>query len=98
MSKAPILTNVVGDLNLTNVLGDLSEGTIFIENKQARALIDTGSMVSTVSQSFYDQHLTDLPIRSLNEIIIECADGKPLPYSGYVMVQVNLFSQERSTN
>ena len=34
--------------------------------------------------------MTDLPIRSLNEIIIECADGKPLPYSGYVMVQVIL--------
>ena len=58
--------------NPTNVLGDLSEGTIFIENKQARALIDTGSMVSTVSQSFYDQHLTH------KIIIIECADGRTI--------------------
>ena len=45
-------------------------------------------MVSTVQ--FHEEHLADLPIRSLNEIIIECADGQPLQYSGYVMVRVNL--------
>ena len=84
--------------NHTNVLGDLSEGTIGIENKQDRALIDTGSIVLTVSQSFYDQHLTDLPIKSLNEIILECADGEALPYSGYVMIQVNLSHDIRPDN
>ena len=70
----------------TNAIFVEGGGGIFIENKQAKALIDTGCMGSTVRQSFHEEHLADLPIRSLNEIIIECADSQPLQYAGYVMV------------
>jgi hypothetical protein len=59
------------------------------------ALLDTGSTVSTVSRSFYDQHLSDRPIIPLDTIItIECADGQPLPYDGVVKMDIDSFGSE----
>jgi hypothetical protein len=59
------------------------------------ALLDTGSTVSTVSRHFYDEHLSSRPILPLNLIMnIECADGQPLPYDGYVEIDIESFGVE----
>ena len=56
-----------------------------------RCLLDTGSTVSTISQSWYDAHLSEVPVKPLDTILeIECADGKNLPYSGYIEVDICL--------
>lgn len=53
--------------------------------------MDTGSTVSTISQSWYDAHLSEVPVKPLDTILeIECADGKNLPYSGYIEVDICL--------
>ena len=53
------------------------------------ALLDTGSTVSTVSESYYQQHLQHLTLYPINDFLhIECADGGTLPYSGYIEASI----------
>ena len=48
-------------------------------------VLDTGSCVSSIGKSFYDQKLNHLPLLPVTDILkIECADGKRLPYLGYI--------------
>ncbi|VDI62254.1 Hypothetical predicted protein [Mytilus galloprovincialis] len=73
------------------LLGSPNEVTVVINGLQASALLDTGSTVSTVSQSFHRQYLADSPIQTLNQILnIECADGQNMPYLGYISADLQL--------
>jgi hypothetical protein len=69
----------------TGLLGSPNEVTMKVNGIAASALLDTGSTVSTVSESFYLQYLANQPIQTLNHILhIECADGEEMPYLGYI--------------
>ncbi len=51
--------------------------------------MDTGALVSLVSRSFYNSHLTNIPIEPLEDILdIECADGEALPYDDFIEVKI----------
>ena len=57
---------------------------IVINKQKCKALIDTGSVVSTITKSFYDT-LTDVPLFPLGNLLeIETATGNLLPYHGYI--------------
>jgi transposase InsO family protein len=74
------------------LVGSANEVSIQILGMKVSALLDTGSTVSTVSRSFYDTHLGGKPIIPLAEVMtIECADGQPLPYDGYVEIDIEAF-------
>lgn len=67
-----------------SLVGQSNETEISISGIITTALIDTGSYVSSLSHSFYLQHLQDLELKPISDILkIECADGKELPYKGY---------------
>ena len=69
------------------IFGEVNEANLEINNVSTRALLDTGSCVSILSKSFYDQHLSHIEIKPLDKILhIECADGNALPYLGYIEV------------
>ena len=71
------------------ILGDVNEANLEINNICTRALLDTGSCMSILSKSFYDQHLCHIEIKPLDEILhIECADGNTLPYFGFIEVSI----------
>ena len=56
--------------------------------------MDTGSTVSTVSESFYRQHLTT-PLITIDRLLdIECADGQQLPYLGYIEAELQIPGQK----
>ncbi|OOY33727.1 hypothetical protein BOV88_13740 [Solemya velum gill symbiont] len=56
-----------------------------MESSTTKALIDTGSCVSTISEAYYRKELSDLELQPINQILnIECADGKNLPYLGFI--------------
>ena len=40
-----------------NLIGDTSEVAATIDNRDCLALVDTGSQVTTIAESFYHQHL-----------------------------------------
>jgi len=54
------------------------------------ALLDTGSVVSLISETFHREHLgTD--IKPLEDILnIETASGESLPYKGYIEAELNI--------
>ena len=67
------------------LVGSSNEATIIVNGQKTTALLDTGSSVSTVSKHYYDEHLHDYELQPLEDMLnIECADGKSLPYHGYV--------------
>lgn len=75
---------------LGGLVGECSEAEALVNNIPVRCLLDTGSTVSTVSQKWYDTHLSDVPIKSLDTILeIECADDQNLPYTGYTEVEIS---------
>ena len=62
-----------------DVIGESQEVTIEAQKVPCRAIIDTGSQVTTVAEWFYKSHLQDCPTENLDEIIeIKLADGKHL--------------------
>ena len=73
------------------LLAEVDVAEILVEGVECRGLIDTGSMVSTISQQFYDDNLTSCPLHPLDSLLkIECADGEYLPYSGYIEVEITM--------
>jgi len=64
---------------------------VVIDNIQTRALIDTGSCVSTISDRFYKQHLSHLELQPVSHLLeIECADGNSLPYLGFISADMKV--------
>ena len=55
------------------------------------ALIDCGSMVTTIAKSFYDPQLSHIDLQPLSQLMgIGGAGGQSLPYLGYVEFDVKL--------
>ena len=71
------------------LVGESNEVEVDIEGTKVLALLDTGSSVSTVCQSFYERHLKHLPLSELQDVLeVECADGQLLPYAGYIVADI----------
>ena len=71
--------------NGPNLTGRPTGTTVFIDNVELTALLDTGSCISYLSQSYHEKYLSHLPLLPVTDILnIECADGQKLPYSGYI--------------
>lgn len=71
------------------LVGKGSETNVQIENVWCKALIDTGSMVSTVSKGFYDDHLFHIPMLPItSELCIRTATGHQLSYLGFIEVDL----------
>ena len=71
------------------LIGESAETEILISGNSTTALIDTGSNVSTLSKTFYDNYLQDKPIHPIEEFVnIECADGNSLSYLGYIETEI----------
>ena len=73
----------------SNLFGKANESIAVINNITVRSLVDTGSMVSTVSETFFFSKLTDCTLEPLSDLVkIECADGEPLPYLGFTELNI----------
>ena len=74
------------------MIGEPNECDILFENKNCKALIDTGSMVTTVSSAFVETYLPKHQLHKLDELQLEGPSGETLPYSGYVEVDISFVS------
>ena len=73
------------------LLGCVNEVEVAIGNTATQTLLDTGSCVSLISESFYKQHLSANDILPVGSILnIECADGQNLPYLGYIETELSI--------
>lgn len=68
-----------------------NEAKVQLGGVTCRALLDTGSIVSTVSHPFYLNHMGDCTLHPMEDILhIGCAGGQFLPYLGYVEAEVGI--------
>ena len=75
------------------MIGNTNETSVFINGNVCKALLDTESTVSTVSESYYREFLGQTPIQTLNNLLeIESASGDQCPYIGYIEVQIQVTS------
>jgi transposase InsO family protein len=80
-----------GDNKDPKLVGDANEVEILIDNKPVRALLDTGSCVSLVTDSFYRNNLSNTSLLPVEKILnIECADGEALSYKGYIETEIQI--------
>lgn len=71
------------------LVGGKCTANISVGGVDTSTLLDTGSQVTTLAKSFYETHLSELPIQPISDMLeVEGANGQPVPYLGYV--EVNL--------
>lgn len=71
------------------LVGTKTTVQVIIAGRETNCLLDTGLQVTTVPQSFYEQHLSDLTIHPLGDLLdVEGANGQLVPYLGYVELSV----------
>ena len=61
-----------------------------------KMLVDSGSMVTTISESFFNEHLrgrVDNPVDSSRFLKLRAANGLECPYSGYVILDLEILGQ-----
>lgn len=67
---------------------------VLIDRQTCNCLLDSGSQVKTVSQSFYEKNLSHLDIYPLNELLeVEAANGQTVPYSSFIEVDITFPKQ-----
>ena len=83
------LSRQLNDALPDRILGEANECDATIEGVKTVALIDTGSMVSTVSESFFKEHLDASSLQPLGNLLtLNDASGGEIPYLGYVEASV----------
>ena len=76
-----------------------NEADILINGTECKALLDTGSAVSTISQTFYDKLSDKAPIKPLSESLrVEGSSGHEITYVGYVELDVTVPDVEKGEN
>lgn len=71
------------------LIGTKCTAQVNIAGKPCSCLFETGSQVTTVSWSFYEQHLSEQPVHSLDDLLeVEGANGQSVPYEGYIEINV----------
>ena len=67
------------------MVGGTPEIEAKLDNVPCKSLIDTGSQISTVSISFYNNNLAKIPIQNCQNLLrVEGVGGDILPYHGYI--------------
>ena len=75
------------------LIGKVNSQLVTIDNTTCRALLDSGSVISSVSREFYQQYLSHLELQSLdtlfdNTLTITSATGDSLNILGYIEVNI----------
>uniref|UniRef100_A0A3B3DXT9 Gypsy retrotransposon integrase-like protein 1 n=1 Tax=Oryzias melastigma TaxID=30732 RepID=A0A3B3DXT9_ORYME len=71
------------------LIGSKCTALVKIADIDCNCLLDTGSQVTTIPESFFKQNLSFLDIKPLHDLLeVEGAAGQPVPYLGYIELLV----------
>lgn len=71
------------------LVGGPCEDEAWMDGVHCPCLMDSGSQVTMVSQSFYSQHLSHRPLYTIGNVLnIEGAAGQKVPYLGYIEIEL----------
>lgn len=74
---------------LASLVGEANECNAYVDGKQCKALLDTGSQVTSISESFFKQHLSGRVIQSVDKLLkVVGVTGREVPFLGYISVNL----------
>ena len=87
--------DVLADVDTEDIcealVGPACEEQIEVEGVKARCLLDSGSQVTMVTEEFYHQHLSHLPLQELRDPInVVGAGGQAVSYLGFIEMKCRL--------
>lgn len=93
-SRGPRLSPSVSQ-SVSSLLGQCPIVTVKLGGVGVNCLLDTGSMVSTIHESFFRRHLQG-QLRDCNWLQLQAANGLEIPYVGYVELTVEVLGKSLS--
>lgn len=84
---------MLGGEGEAKLVGTCPHTDVVMSGVKVPCLVDTGSMVSTVRESFFRQHFgiwDQEKLRSCHWLQLQAANGLPIPYLGYLELDVEL--------
>lgn len=73
----------------SGLIGPRCAASVLLEGLPCESIMDTGSQVTTISETFHKTHLSQQPIRPIHALLeIEGAGGQHVPYLGYVETRI----------
>lgn len=84
------------DTPYRRLVGAANESILYIDGIEVACLVDTGSQLTTISETFHREKLSKLEIKPLTDIfgedefVMRSAGGHNLPYRGYIEAQVEI--------
>lgn len=76
----------------SSLVGSCPKIKVSLGGVQINCLLDTGSMVTTVTESFFLKHFKEVP-QSCRWLQLKAANGLEIPYVGYVELDVEVFGK-----
>lgn len=71
------------------LVGHKCTANVTVSGVSCNSLLDPGSQVTVVSWSFYKDHLSHQPIKSMSHLLeVDGANGLSIPYLGYVELNI----------
>lgn len=71
------------------LVGSRCTAEITVNGYKSSCLLDTGSQVTTIPVTFYNKHLSDQPVKALEDLLqVEGPAGQTIPYLGYIQTTV----------
>ena len=72
------------------LVGPRCTASVSIEGIECESILDTGSQVTTISETFYLDNLSFLPVQPIQTLFqIEGAGGQHVPYQGYIQALIS---------
>lgn len=80
---------LVDDQGVSQIVSSCPHVTVVMGGVEVKCLLDTGSMVSTIRESFFHKHFTNSP-QACPWLELTAANGLSIPYAGYVDLDVTV--------
>ena len=77
---------------IIDLIGPANEMEVIINERKVNALLDTGSQITSISESYYKNHLSNYPLVSVDipNLKVEQAGGSFIPYLGMAIMDVKV--------
>ena len=84
---------------LKELFGEANETVTIINGHACIGLLDTGSQITSIAESFYRRHLADCTIQPLGNLVrVVGAGGQDIPYLGYTTVKIQFPVEDVAIN
>lgn len=68
--------------------------TVYLQGVPVTAVIDSGSQVSTVTETFFKKSLKNISLRTATPLSLRAANGLAIPYNGYFITDLEVNKEE----